>query len=1209
MKELLENYIRIEPGFQKSVNLAYDLLDEAKVSDFIPSTSSIEIIENLILSTYPSSTQRAHILVGPYGKGKSHVVLVLLALLKEKNKEQFNKILEALKNYNIELYKYVESYISSEKKLLPVIVQGSHNSITQAFLNAIQIALRDAEFNNLMPDTHFESAIKHINNWIEKYPDTASKFSELISPETTDKFILRLKQFDNDAYETFVKLYPQLSSGGTFNPFGGIDVVELYEKVSSSLSKYGYDGIFLVYDEFSKYLEANIKDTSVSDIKMLQDFAEKCNRSGRKQLHLLLIAHKAIENYIDLLPKSKVDGWRGVSERFTHIEMQSNYGQIYEVMGQAIKKLPDFYTKFCPKHKEFFEHLEKLSKKWNLFEELPEEQINSVITNCYPFHPITAYILPRLSELVAQNERTLFTFISDSGKNTLSYLLSRQQDNKSENYIITSDALYDYFEPLLKKEVYTSDVYKLYSLVNSILVRVKDNELQTKIIKTLAVIYLINRFEKIEPLRETLNEIYSSEYQSREIVQAIEDLENKKYVIYARKSNGYLRLKSPSTSDLKLSIDKEIAAVKNRYSLSNILQEYASDIYLYPTEYNEENSIIRYFDFKFITAEEVREIDNWELKLSFSKADGVVYAVIASSGEELKHISNYLLEKSKDVSRVFFIILKRQEKIENIATEYQAVINLISENQDDEAFVSELEIMKDDLDEVLSNYISSYLRPELGKAIYISNGTKYIITRKSQLANKLSEICEGIFSRTPIINNETINKNNLPKTTINSRNRVVKGLLVSHLDPLLGLKASSQDGSIARSLLSETGIIENLLGNPSFADENKIDEKILYVISIIREFFHECNNEQKCFYELYDKLTNPKYGIGLKRGCIPVFIAVVMHKNLGNFTLYADGKETALSEETLSSINDIPEKYSVRIENWSDEKIFYISELTKLFKDFINEKEAHGYISTAKAMQRWLLSLPKYSRECIEKYEGNGKSVKFDKHTVQFIKELKKFSLNPHDFIFIDIKKIFETIDFGNELVEKIKEVKEKYDDNLKCLEQGLLIDLKNIFNPKAKSQASLSSTVKDWYSNLNNTVKTKVLDGYKQILLDLCENMENNDIEFVEISAKAVSGLRIEDWSDQTIKKYLEDIKDFKQSLDVLNRNNKESLITSNSYSLITIDKDGRKKTKSFDKVEYTNMAKLLKNEIFASLDEMGDAISAAEKRQVLIEALESII
>lgn len=107
------------------------------------------------------------------------------------------------------------------------------------------------------------------------------------------------------------------------------------------------------------------------------------------------------------------------------------------------------------------------------------------------------------------------------------------------------------------------------------------------------------------------------------------------------------------------------------------------------------------------------------------------------------------------------------------------------------------------------------------------------------------------------------------------------------------------------------------------------------------------------------------------------------------------------------------------------------------------------------------------------KYEGNGKSVKFDKHTVQFIKELKKFSLNPHDFIFIDIKNIWNNW-FWKWTCRKIKEVKEKYDDNLKCLEQGLLIDLKNIFNPKAKSQASLSSTVKDWYSNLNNTVKQK---------------------------------------------------------------------------------------------------------------------------------------
>ena len=99
-----------------------------------------------------------------------------------------------------------------------------------------------------------------------------------------------------------------------FNPFLGFDVVDLYEEAVRGLKSKGYTGIYVIYDEFSKFLEANIKEASVSDTKMLQDFAEKCNRSGEAQMHLMLVSHKEIANYIDKLPKHKVDGWRGVSE-------------------------------------------------------------------------------------------------------------------------------------------------------------------------------------------------------------------------------------------------------------------------------------------------------------------------------------------------------------------------------------------------------------------------------------------------------------------------------------------------------------------------------------------------------------------------------------------------------------------------------------------------------------------------------------------------------------------------------------------------------------------------------------------------------------------------------------------------------------------------------------------------------------------------------
>ncbi|MBE6423244.1 hypothetical protein [Succinivibrio dextrinosolvens] len=1210
------DFIKIEPGFQKSVNLAYDLSDDSKVSDFIPSKAAVDVIEKLVLSTHPTSTQRAHILIGPYGKGKSHVILVLLSLLREKDQSQFNKLLAFIKSYNPELFNYVNVYLNSEQKLLPVVVQGSNNSLAQSFLNAIQIALRDAEFQELMPDTHFESAVKHIKNWQEKFPETAKKFEEQIEPESLDSFVLRLKQFDNEAYETFVKLYPILSSGGVFNPFGGVDVVELYENVASSIAIKGYNGIFLVYDEFSKYLESNIGDTSVSDIKMLQDFAEKCNRSGKTQLHLLLIAHKDIENYIDRLPKNKVDGWRGVSERFTHIEMQSNYDQIYDVIGQAIYKVPDGYKKYCDKNEELFNALSKIVKEQHLFSDLSEEQQEHILLSCYPLHPLTAYILPRLSELVAQNERTLFTFISDSGKNTLSFLIKQAVETGQDSFLVSPDALYDYFEPLFKKEVYTSEIYKYYSLVNSILVKVKEDDLQCKIVKTLALIYLIGRFEVIEPLLHTIIETFNYKYSSKTITNAVETLENKKFVIYARKSNGYLRLKSPSTSNVQLSIEKAIAKVKTHSLCQGILQEYASDLYLYPTAYNEEQEIIRYFDFRFISAPDLTDVTNWESKLSLSNADGVVYAVIAQKTDEIKQAKQYITEHTSAVQRAVFITPKKHFYIEDIAYKYKAISELLTEYKDDEAMVTELEIIFDDLDEVLNTYLESYLRPENGLSSFYLCGTKKKVLRKSHLANLLSDICRNVFKKTPRINNETINKNILPTTTINSRNRVVKGILATNFNPMLGLNSSSQDGAIARSVLCETHILENFSESPRIASDTDIQEKnkdvnenVFNVLTVIRRFFKDSSKKSKCFSELYDELTNPNEEIGLKKGVIPIFIAVVMHEMQGEVTLFEGDKEIEINELALSALNEKPEHFSVRVEKWSNEKIKYIDELSSLFKEFFNDREGNSYSSLAKAMQRWFISLPKYSRETKEYYEGNMKYTLISKCSLQFISLLKDFSINPYDLLFVKTPVIYECDDFGKGLIEKIARTKVRYENSLNTLKNSLINDLIKCFDSNAHPQASLCSVIKDWTDSLSSNTKNHVFDSSLKIFLDKCLSIENNDLAFLEEIAKPISGLRLEDWSNNTISSFLKTVSDIKESIDNFN-NTKESehLYELNSYSLVTVDNNGNKQIRNFSKIEYSEFGKMLKREILNSIDEMGESISDAEKRQVLIDALESL-
>lgn len=73
--------ISVASGFQYSVNISYDLYDDNKLKNFIPTTSSLLLLENILLSTNPNATNRARILIGAYGKGKSHIVLMILSIL------------------------------------------------------------------------------------------------------------------------------------------------------------------------------------------------------------------------------------------------------------------------------------------------------------------------------------------------------------------------------------------------------------------------------------------------------------------------------------------------------------------------------------------------------------------------------------------------------------------------------------------------------------------------------------------------------------------------------------------------------------------------------------------------------------------------------------------------------------------------------------------------------------------------------------------------------------------------------------------------------------------------------------------------------------------------------------------------------------------------------------------------------------------------
>ena len=374
----MSKMISVASGFQYSVNIGYDLNNETKIKNFIPTASAMDLLEDILLSTQISSTERARVLIGAYGKGKSHIMLMILSLLMKKDLSLFENTLSKIAG--TKLLQLIENYYASNEKILPVIITGSNTSLTQAFLLALQRTLTRNDFLDVMPETNYKAATAVIERWKSEFPETYDKFCKLISkPENI--FVEELKEFNTKTYEEFETIYPSLTAGSVFNPFLGFDVVELYENAAKGLRKKGYTGIFVVYDEFSKYLEANIAAASVSDTKMLQDFAEKCNRSGSIQMHIMLISHKEIANYIDVLPKQKVDGWRGVSERFLHVRLSNNFTQTYEIISSVIQKRPDMWGNFLADNSQRFSALKDRYCTHPIFSGMSENEIQKTLSS------------------------------------------------------------------------------------------------------------------------------------------------------------------------------------------------------------------------------------------------------------------------------------------------------------------------------------------------------------------------------------------------------------------------------------------------------------------------------------------------------------------------------------------------------------------------------------------------------------------------------------------------------------------------------------------------------------------------------------------------------------------------------------------------------------------------------------------------------------
>ena len=183
----LNEIIGFDESFKSSINLYLNLNNRDKVLRYIPTKSSIVFLNEYLMAV-KNNKEQASLIIGPYGKGKSHLLLVFLAIVSmernEANVGVVNKLIDKIKTVDdigIEVAENINIIWNKKGRFLPVLITNTQEDLNQAFLYGLNDALKREGISDLIPDTYYSLAIEKIESWKKDYPDTYELFIHAVN--------------------------------------------------------------------------------------------------------------------------------------------------------------------------------------------------------------------------------------------------------------------------------------------------------------------------------------------------------------------------------------------------------------------------------------------------------------------------------------------------------------------------------------------------------------------------------------------------------------------------------------------------------------------------------------------------------------------------------------------------------------------------------------------------------------------------------------------------------------------------------------------------------------------------------------------------------------------------------------------------------------------------------------------------------------------
>jgi len=1164
--------------YKYSANICFDMKDEEKLADFIPNITTTEILREYLMGIInQNADMHSRILYGSYGTGKSHLLTVLSDLLGHinTNGKGLKEFLKAISKYDNPLAKEIQRFVEEEKPYLVVPIYANFDAFDKCITFSLKKELERNSINVCFK-SYFDDALILINKW-KSGEESDKRLKEICKANEVklDELCKGLESYDSFSEKSFGLIFKSMTYGAEFVSEAGnlLDNIAL----ANRLIKDDYRGIVFVFDEFGRYIEDSGENIRVKDV---QDLAEFCDHSDYDN-YLILVSHKQLSLYTDKMKKSVSDEWKKIEGRFKSTSINIKYDQCLSLIPHIIPKTKE-WNGFRKKFQAELNEIYNQAYDFKGFLLPPEEENVNPFEGGFPLNPITLYALDRLSKKVAQNERTFFTYLASDEDNSLFTQLSRMNEN--EFHFVGLDAIYDYFEENIcsYRTGEAKEIYKKYQFAINKLGNTEENVLEIKILKVIAVIYIIGDAGTLAADENTIMGVIDDN--KKYIQAAIYNLEKRKIIKYMRQY-GYYDFLDSSIYDFDTMIEERIPSVTDDMAVS-ILNEEFSNFVIYPYDYNYNYHMNRIFFPVFAQKDDIS-------KKSFMRFvpkyyDGVAAFILDSQFvlEDYENAENIPDRSLLVVNKNAVDILYETKRYVSTKYFYSIREELM---KDDPTVEKELTLYLDEQRSVIDEIISRWRNIDDKGIAVISHGREYVVKSGNDLSKIVSEIMMNSYPDTIIVNNDLVNKNSISGAIKQARGKVLT-YIMNDDDILENCSLLSPEHSVLRSVLSKNGIYPDA----TVGVINRLPSGVIAGEPVkleIDKYLKKCIKGQVSFSEIYDKLKKPPYG--LRDGYISVLIAYEL-RQYENVSIYFHGSEHDYCEEELLKALDSPENYSLYICNWTNEQLEYISGLEEIFAKYIDKSAKNRLKELFAAMNKHFVAISKAART----------TDRYVSESAKHYREILSVTYKDYNRFF------FETLlDLNGDMQELV------------ILIKNVTSELENVINLQMDTLEKAIRTVLDIDKEISITgelnriyeadwkeKRFKSFNFQTNSMLDFLGNMNPNmsDDATIQELGKIVTGFEIEYWNDSKVEDFYEA---FAKMVLQLNDYVVQDTVGSDEIKIIINAGDEDEKITQFNKKELSGNSEIMFNKMKSTIDNFGESISYEEKIQVLARLFSEIM